>query len=85
MPLVRASGGGSPDSLPEERRLFYVSLTRAKHRLRLTHTLHTSHFGPQSRRDGLLVPPPPPPLLLLLSLVKCCSRLAGLVVLRCWC
>lgn len=50
MPLLR--GDKDPDALAEERRLFYVSLTRAKTRLRLTHTMQTSLYGPQSRSDS---------------------------------
>lgn len=45
VPLVRADQRGAADSLAEERRLFYVSLTRAKQRLRLSHTHENSHYG----------------------------------------
>lgn len=51
MPLVRRGQDGA-DSLAEERRLFYVSMTRAKQRLHLTHTWETSHYGRQNRRVG---------------------------------
>ncbi|KAL4451267.1 hypothetical protein ABPG77_009339 [Micractinium sp. CCAP 211/92] len=47
IPLIRAGDSReSPElALSEERRLFYVSLTRAKQRLWLCHTLQTTHFG----------------------------------------
>lgn len=35
----------NPDSLEEERRLFYVGITRAKERLYLTHTFRRTRFG----------------------------------------
>ncbi|KAI7840013.1 hypothetical protein COHA_006278 [Chlorella ohadii] len=46
VPLLRSKEeelGGS--TLSEERRLFYVSLTRAKQRLRLSHTRESNHYG----------------------------------------
>lgn len=38
-------GDSDSRSLSEERRLFYVSLTRAKQRLRLSHTGENSMYG----------------------------------------
>jgi DNA helicase II / ATP-dependent DNA helicase PcrA len=35
----------NPDSLEEERRLFYVGITRAEQRLYLTHTFRRTRFG----------------------------------------
>lgn len=43
VPLIRKNDKTS--SLSEERRLFYVSLTRAKQRLRLSHTRESNHYG----------------------------------------
>lgn len=44
IPLLRMSDK-LESAVNEERRLFYVSLTRAKKRLRLSHTLQNTHFG----------------------------------------
>lgn len=53
IPLLRLDGDSPrPDpvaALYEERRLFYVSLTRAKQRLRLSHTRQSTHFGRTKR------------------------------------
>ena len=50
VPLLRWEDGDAADGLAEERRLFYVSLTRAKQRLQLSHTRVVSHFGRENRR-----------------------------------
>ncbi|KAL4420828.1 hypothetical protein ABPG75_010484 [Micractinium tetrahymenae] len=44
VPLLRPDDDRR-DALSEERRLFYVSLTRAKQRLRLSHTWESTFFG----------------------------------------
>ncbi|PRW20204.1 ATP-dependent DNA helicase isoform B [Chlorella sorokiniana] len=46
VPLIR--GNSDSSTLSEERRLFYVSLTRAKQRLRLSHTRESNHYGASS-------------------------------------
>lgn len=40
-------GEAAGEALAEERRLFYVSLTRAKQRLRLSHTEFNTLYGLQ--------------------------------------
>jgi hypothetical protein len=52
VPLVRGEGGLQPEAVAEERRLFFVSLTRAKQRLRLSHTRESSHYGRQNRKEN---------------------------------
>ena len=42
----------TPEKVAEERRLFYVSLTRAKQRLRLSHTEGNTLFGLENRWAG---------------------------------
>lgn len=50
IPHLRHDDG--PDKLAEERRLFFVSLTRAKQRLRLSHTGSSSLYGLANRCAG---------------------------------
>jgi hypothetical protein len=52
VPLVRGEGGLQPEAVAEERRLLFVSLTRAKQRLRLSHTRESSHYGRQNRKKN---------------------------------
>ncbi|KAL4857524.1 ATP-dependent DNA helicase PcrA [Chlorella vulgaris] len=54
MPLLRGEPGAVDlvKHVAEERRLFYVSLTRAKQRLRILHTAVTSLYGAQSGRES---------------------------------
>ena len=51
LPHFRSLMEGAPeDGLEEERRLFYVGMTRARDRLFLTHASHRMHFGQGSSR-----------------------------------
>lgn len=54
MPLLRGEPGAVDlvKHVAEERRLFYVSLTRAKQRLRILHTAVTSLYGAQSGKES---------------------------------
>lgn len=49
VPLTRGADAGSAEALAEERRLFYVSLTRAKQRLHLSHTHRSTLYGWNNR------------------------------------
>jgi DNA helicase-2/ATP-dependent DNA helicase PcrA len=48
--LPHARSAEDPDAMEEERRLFYVGLTRAKHRLFLTHAFRRTVFGSSDLR-----------------------------------
>src|SRR5262249_35891474 len=48
--LPHARSADDPDAMEEERRLFYVGLTRARHKLYLTHAFRRAVFGPPARR-----------------------------------
>ncbi|KAL4517812.1 hypothetical protein Ndes2526A_g02190 [Nannochloris sp. 'desiccata'] len=53
VPLFNPDRGGTADDLEEETRLFFVSMTRAKMELRLSHTTMNALQGPANRRPNI--------------------------------